>query len=256
MANYYFLAAALPPLVLGEKPDFSFEELSNRLEINLTKADFEKSVALRRYVDLNNIRALFLEESIDPRGNLNEKELDEALLLKDGLPGYVFDFLDQYEGVSEKLRMFSGLFSVFFNEEIPKHDGFLKAYFKFEREWRLVLLALRARQLGRDITRELQFEDFNDPLVGQILAQRDSGSFDPPAEYASLKEKFLSCGPDPWQQYREVVKWRFEKLEELVEKPLFSIDWILSYMARLVLVEQWNELDEAKGKMILDAFVS
>jgi hypothetical protein len=256
VANYYFLAASLPPLVLGEKPDFSFEELSNRLAINLTKDDFEKSVILRRAIDLNNIRALFLEESIDPRGNLNEKELDEALLFQDGLPLYVFDFLDRYEGVSEKLKMFSGLFSTFYSEEILRQEGFLKKYFMFEREWRLVLLALRARDLGRDITRELQFEDMSDPLVAQILAERDAPLFEPPVEYISLKEKFLACGPDPWQQYREVVRWRFEKLEELATKPLFSIDWILSYMARLILVEQWNELDEAKGKMILDAFVS
>jgi hypothetical protein len=40
-----------------------------------------------------------------------------------------------------------------------------------------------------------------------------------------------------------------------VNKPLFSIDWILSYMARLLIVEQWNDLDSAKGKIILEAFV-
>ena len=35
----------------------------------------------------------------------------------------------------------------------------------------------------------------------------------------------------------------------LVEKPLFSIDWILAYMAQLMIVLQyWNELDEEKGK--------
>ena len=44
MANYYFLAASLPPLVLGEKPDLSFEELSARLSINLTVKDFEKII--------------------------------------------------------------------------------------------------------------------------------------------------------------------------------------------------------------------
>jgi hypothetical protein len=44
-------------------------------------------------------------------------------------------------------------------------------------------------------------------------------------------------------------------LKRWSEKPLFSIDWILSYMARLLIVEQWNELDSAKGKIILEAFV-
>lgn len=255
MANYYFLAASLPPLVFGEKPDLSFEELTSRLEINLMKVDFEKTVVFRRYIDIGNIRALLLEESIDPRGNLNEKELDEALLLKDGLPEYVFDFLDQFEGISEKLRNFSGLFSVFFSQEQTRSDGFLRAYFEFERSWKLVMLAVRAKEFGRDITKELQFEDFTDSLVAEVLAQRDSSSYHPPADFTTLKEIFLSCGSDPWQQYRQTTKWCFERIEQLVSRPLFSIDWILAYMAQLLLVEHCSELDEAKGKMILDAFV-
>jgi hypothetical protein len=255
VANYYFLAASLPPLTLGEKPDFSFEELVARLEINLTKDDLEQTTVFRRFIDLNNIRMLFLEDAIDPRGNLNEKELDQALLLQDDLPQYVFDFLDQFENIQEKIRFFSGLLAHYFSEEGEQQRGFLKSYLKFEREWRLVILTLRAKQLGRELIEELQFEDLKDPLIIDILAQKDSPSYDPPPEYIELKEKYLSCGPDPWQQNKVVSEWRFHHIEELVEKPLFSIDWILSYMARLLIVEQWNELDEAKGKLILEAFV-
>jgi hypothetical protein len=253
VGNYYFVAASLPPLVLGQKPDITFEELSARLKINLSKADLEKTVVLRRFIDLNNIRSLFLEDAIDTRGNLNEKELDQALLLKDGLPEYVHDFLDQFESQTEKLRFFSGLLSKYFNEE--KESGFLKSYLAFEREWRLVILALRAKQQSRDVVSELQFEDLNDPLVQGILAQKDAASYDPPIEYADLKEIYLSCGPDPWAQYKTIAEWRFHRIEELATAPLFSIDWILSYMARLLIVEQWNELDLAKGKIILEAFV-
>ncbi|MBS0647668.1 MAG: DUF2764 family protein [Verrucomicrobia bacterium] len=256
MANYYFLAASLPPLVLGEKPDITFDELTARLSINLTQKDFEKTVVFRRFLDLSNIRSLFLEEAIDPRGNLNEKELDQALLVQDGLPEYAFDFLGQFETAADKLRFFPGLISTYFNEEILRQKGFLKKYLEFERSWRLVLLALRAKQLGRDIISELQFEDLKDPLVLDILAQKDAAAYDPPVEFADLKEKYLSCGPDPWLQFKVVAKWRFHRIEELVEEPLFSIDWILAYMARLLIVEQWNELDSAKGKMILDAFVT
>ena len=256
MGNYYFLAASLPTLTLGEKPDLSFEELTSRFKINLTQEDYEKTVTFRRYIDITNIRFLFLEESIDPRGNLSEKDLDEALLLKDALPSYVFDFLDQFESVDDKLKYFSGIYSIFFQEEIKKATGFLKAYFEFERSWKLVMLALRAKEQNRDLTRELQFENFSDPLVAQILAQKDVSQYDPPLEYVDLKEKYLSCGTDPWQKYKAVAQWRLGRLEELVDKPVFSIDWILSYMARLLIVEDYNALDEAKGKMILDAFVS
>ena len=255
MANYYFLAASFPPLVLGEKPDITFDELTSRLSINLTKKDYEKTVVFRRFLDLSNIRALLLEDAIDSRGNLSEKELDQALLLKDGLPEYAFDFLDRFESAAEKLRFFSGLISTYFSEEILRQSGFLKDYLEFERSWRLVLLALRAKQLGIDVIAELQFEDLKDPLILGILAQKDAPTYDPPREFIDLKEKYLSCGSDPWLQYKTVAQWRFHHIEELVSKPLFSIDWILSYMARLLIVEQWNDLDREKGKIILEAFV-
>lgn len=254
MGNYYFLAASLPPLELKEKPEISFEELSARLEVNLSQKDFAKTVVLRRYIDLCNIKALFLEEPIDPRGNLDEKELDEALLTQSSLPAYIFDILEQHETVSQKMAHFPELLSSYFAEEMVHQKGFLRDYLIFERNLRLVLLALRAKSLKRDLATELQFEDFTDPLVMQILAQKDAEEYNPPAEYAEVKEIFQSCGLDPWQLHQAFAEYRLRKIEELVDQPLFSIDWILSYIARLMLVEHWHELDKAKGKMILDTF--
>jgi hypothetical protein len=217
--------------------------------------DLQKTATFRRWIDINNIRALFLEDAIDPRGNLSEKELDQALLLQDGLPEYVFDFLDKFESVSEKLRFFPGVLSAYFREETPEQSGFLKRYLEFERAWRLVLVGIKAKELGRDLSEELQFEDLKDPQVLDLLAQKDAPSYEPPPEFLSLKEKYLSCGPDPFLQFKEISKWRFKQIDELAIEPLFSIDWILSYMAQLLLVEEWNQLDAEKGEIILEAFV-
>jgi hypothetical protein len=116
------------------------------------------------------------------------------------------------------------------------------------------MIGLRAKKLGRDVVKELQFEDFSDPIVAHILAQKDAENYEPPIEYKELKEEIAACGDDPWLRYKVLAEYRFRKIDELVEKPLFSIDWILGYMAKLVIVEQMNELDPMKGKMILDTF--
>ncbi len=254
MHNYYFVAASLPELKLGERPEISFEELVYRLTLNLSKEDLEKTVVLRRYIDILNIRALLLEEPLDSRGNLTEKELDEALLLETFFPQYVFDYLNQYEDKKDQIRNFSSLLIRYFTEEMKGQEGFLRKYLAFEREWRLVVAALRAKKLKSDITRELQFEDFTDPLVADILAQKDMEQYEPPAEYQDLKEQIHACGDDPWALFKTISEYRFHKIEEMSGYPLFSIDWILGYMARLILVEQWVELDEEKGKNILENF--
>ena len=225
-----------------------------RLESTISEKDFEKVKLLRLFVDISNIRALLMEEPVDPRGNLTEKQLDEAIVVQYLLPQYVFDFLSQFEKVSDKIRYFSGLVALFFNQEIPKATGFLKDYLTFERESRLVLLALRAKRLGRDLVRELQFEDPTDPFVAQILSQRDAPQYEPPAQYAELKEIFLSCSGDPWQENRAFILYQFNHIEEISEKEQFTIDRILAYVAQLMLLESLSELDEEKGKMILDTF--
>jgi len=252
MHNYYFVAPSLPSLILGESPEISFEELIYRLELNLSEEDLKKIAVLRLLIDLHNVRALYLEQPLDPRGNLSEKELDEALLVEADLPGYVFEFLGQFEEDKEKVRHFFGLLSRYYAEEGQKHQGFLKDLLIFQREMRLVLAALRAKKTGRDIVAELQFEDFTDPLVAQILAQKDSEEYEPPMEFQDLKRNLDHCGEDPWEQYRTVVGYEFIKIEEMTGYPLFSLDWILGYVARLVLAERWNELDDKRGAEILE----
>lgn len=256
MRNYYFIVPSLPPLFLHEQPELSFGELETRLSINLNKKDLEKTRVLRRIVDIYNIRALLMEEPIDPRGNLNEKELDEALLVYTGLPEYVFEFLDQFEKVSDKIHNFSGLLARYFNEEIPKQKGFLRKMLEFERESRLIITALRAKQLGRDIVKELQFEDPLDPIVAHILAQKDADRYDPPIEYQDLKEMIASSYADPWLENLAFAEYRFKKIAEMAEGKHFTIDVILCYMAQLMIIENLIELDTERGKMILDTFKS
>ncbi len=254
MRNYYFLAPSLPPLNLRTSPELKFQDLKSRLADNLAQEDLKQIEVLLRYTDICNIRSLLMEEPIDPRGNLNEKELDEAILVKATLPLYVFEFLDEFGGTAERIKNFSALLARFFVEELPHLTGFLKRYFTFEREWRLVLVALRSKQLGRNLVSELQFEDFTDPMIAQMLAQKDAEHYEPPDEFADLKELIASAEGDPWQEHRAFAEYRFKKIEEMAEGALFTFDRILAYVIQLMIVEYWNELDEAKGRMILDTY--
>jgi hypothetical protein len=129
MANYYYLASLLPSLDFPGSPDISFSSIRESLRLNLSETDLKKIEALRLFIDITNIRPLLLEESIDGRGNLSEKDLDEALLIKDFLPQYVFDFLDKHDTLAAKLHHFSELVSLFFTNELPKQKGFLYKYF-------------------------------------------------------------------------------------------------------------------------------
>lgn len=246
--NYYFLITAFPPLSIGVKPELSFKELEAYLALNLTEGDLRKVDELLRPIDLYNIHAFWLGAPLDDRGHVKTRELEEELLVQEGLPSYVIDFLERYETTEERLRYFASLYVSMFRSMIPKLKGFLRKYFEFDREVRLVLTGLRAKASGRDLMRELQFEDPTDPLVLEIIAQKDMSDFIPPSGYEDLKNLFTLNYEDPQKLHRAILEYRFQKIEEMEEPMDFGIDRVLAYIAKFLLVEELAGLDKEKGR--------
>lgn len=222
---------------------------------NLGREDLERVQAIRTYIDLKNIQKLLKKDEIDHRGNLNEKELDEAIVNQEGLPSYLFDFFEEHQEVSEQLRHYSKVLISYFREMEKKHKGFLKEYFRFEREWRVLLAGYRAKKLGVDPTVELQHEDFHDPLVAEVLAQKDAPYFEFPFEYVELGEKLKDAGQNPEKQYQVMADFRFHYIEEAVQDHPFSVDYLLGYLVQLMIVEDAFALDEKRGNANLNEMV-
>jgi hypothetical protein len=247
MANYYFLISAFPPLTIGPKPELSFKELRDLLLLNLTTDDLLKVEELLRPVDLYNVRAFWLGAPLDDRGNLKAKDLEEELLVREGLPEFLVEYLEKYESTEDRLRYFSSLSASLYRDLKPTLKGFLLKYYQFQRELRLVLVGLRAKQAGRDLVRELQFEDPADPVVAEILAQKDAIDFMPPRDYEDLKTIFIENSSDPLKLNRAVLEFEFDAIEGMEDAQDFGIDRVLAYIARLMLAESFADLNKEKG---------
>lgn len=256
MANYYFLTSMLPPIEVGHTPGLHFEELTAILQERLSVEDYEQFQVMRRFVDLENLRYFWKNEPLDSRGNLTKEDIEEALSLKFGLPEYVFDFVERYESLNDRLHHFTSLLVRFFSEETDRFEGFLSEYLRFEREWNLVMVAFRAKNLGRDISVELQYEDPSDQVVAQILAQKDAMGFEPPFGYEDLKVLFDNKRNDPMALHRCLCEYRFNRICELEAGDLFSLDRILGYVARLMIVERWLEMDQKLGNSIVENMIN
>lgn len=255
MTQYYFLSTVLPDLQFGVEPEISFDDLATYLQDNVTPGDKKKAEVIRRYYDLLNIRAFLKEEPLDPHGNWNENELEEALLDRTHIPGYLNQYLDEYESTSERIKNFTKLLSAYFNEEEKNAHGFLRRYLQLERDLRLILVAFRAKKLGRDLLKELQFENPEELLIAQILAQKDDADFHPPEPYEDLKPIFNQYADEPMALHQALLEWKYKELESWVDFEPFSTDTILSYLARFILLENWLELDREKGIQIVDSII-
>jgi hypothetical protein len=209
-------------------------------------------------IDMENLRALWAHEELEPRGNFTKEHLQQALSdhrwpSGEPFPYFLSDYLEKYPSDEERLDHFPLLMSQFFNYHIEHEAGFLRDYFAFQRDMRLVKLGFRAKKLSRDIAAELQYEDSTDPIVAQILAQKDSPTYEPPFEYKELKPIFEEFGDSPLELYKAIFEYQFNHIIELWGGELFTLDRILNYTARLILVERWLELDVQKGIKVVDA---
>ncbi len=238
MNQYYFAASSLPPLTLETLPELPVTEFDCLMHENLTSADFEKIRVIRLLYDIQNIGSLWKGNKLDSHGNFNEYELQEALASGEGLPEYVYDFLDRYETIVLRLKNLPALLSDYFVCEARKVSGFLKEYLLFEREWRLILTYLRAKKLHRNVMLELRFEDRNDEMMVEIFGQEDAKTFTAPEQYRGLNLLFEQHMNDPLKMHQSLSQYRFDMIDRMVGMKLFSIDQILSYFAQLLIVEK------------------
>jgi hypothetical protein len=256
MAKYYFVGTLLPSLSFDTPPEISFGKLEVLLRDNLTPRDYEKTLVIRRFFDILNLRSLWLGEDVDPKGELTPGALEEALVSRCGLPDYVYDFVDKYQKKEDRIHHFPFLLAKFFQSAENLKDPFLRFYLNFERELRLVLTAFRAKKLGRDLNVELQYENPEEDFIAQLLAHQDAKSYEPPEKYKDLKVLFEKYGDDPLALQKALDEYRFATIENFVGlEDVFSIDRILAYLSKFIIIEKWFELDKAKGIQIVDTIV-
>lgn len=258
MTEYYFLASLLPPLEIGHVPTLGSTSLKELLQSNLTKEDLKKTQKLFRFIDMENMRAFWANEPFDRRGTVNREEMEHALANEEWPEGesfspYLADYLATYHTIEERLKYFPLLMSQFFTVEAEKETGFLKKYFTFQREMRLVMVGFRAKKMKKDVGLELQYEDPSDPIVAQILAQKDAKEYEPPFEYKELKPIFEEFEDSPFELHKAIYAYEFDQIIDMSGgAEVFSVDRILNYIARLRLVERWLELDVHKGIKVVD----
>lgn len=255
-SQYYFVGTALPPLKIGEKPEISWEQLQNLYQNNLSNKDYAQTQVLRRYFDILNIRSFLKKENVDPFGNLNSVALEEALLGTPGyFPPYVMRYLDRYETKEDRIYHFPELIAEFFREEVNDSQGFLKEYLELERRLRLVLTAYRAKQLGRDMAKELQFENPDEDIIVQLLSQKDAKTFEPPEGFEDLKPILEEYYNSPLDLHKALNEYRFKKLDDMAGWNVFSIERLLAYLARFFIAEKWMALDKEQGLQIVDNII-
>lgn len=245
MTRYYYLTLSLPELVPNVKPPMTFQELDELLYANLTAKDYAKTRSLRTYYDLQNMRALWTLQEIDPRGNFKENELEEAILQETKLPSYLITFLQTHETKEARLKFFPELLASYFQHQSQIKDPFLRKLFSLERKMQLLQTAFRSKKLQKNLTNELRFENPDEPFIEDLTAQKDETELEFPEEFEDFKQLMQEHYSSPMKLYNALQEYHFHKIDELVSSyGPFRFEKILGYLAQFMLLPNLNQIDD------------
>ncbi len=220
--------------------------------MNLSDEDMLQVQGFQKIFDLKNLRMLWQGMAFDRRGYLDEKGIEEAFLLENYFPDFVYGYLNKHEDPVGRLKNFSKILTRFLETLSKEFTGLFSWYCDFEKRLRLTLVALRAKDMKIDILPQLRYEDPQDFLVQQIISQKDLPSYEPIEEFKKVKQLYEAHKNDPLKLYKEILQYRFDQILDQEEKHPFSIDQVMGYMIRLTLVEDWQILNPEQGKKIIE----
>lgn len=119
----------------------------------------------------------------------------------------------------------------FYRGALQHPDAFIRDYFAFDLRMRNAKVSMLNHDLGRSPEQDL------------IILDEAS---DAPSELAEARGVFSTAGLMEREKAIDGAYWKMA--EEAVMTDVFSLDIVLSFIARLHIVERWLALDERTGR--------
>ncbi|ANG65770.1 DUF2764 family protein [Chlamydia gallinacea] len=259
MTQYCFLSLFLLPQIPESPPVYSFRDLDDFLRLNLSQKDFKHYVILKRFFDFNNFAFFWSGKKITQSyGMVTQENVENLLRLQQWSDDCEFedffkDFLLQYKTSQERLDNFSYLVGEFLAHYRNSSSEFLRTYFTFKQNLRVILAGFRSRVLQLDVSYVLRNEDSSDPIVLQVLMQKDSPHYELPREFADLSSVLEDYGHLPHTLNRTLSLYEFHKIEEMYRDKYFDADAVLAKITTYLLAIHHNVASVEKGRNIINS---
>jgi hypothetical protein len=182
-------------------------------------------------------------------------KIESILVEREEVPKFVDDYLNRYGTTQDRLKHFTELMYEYFQRERRIGNGFLKWYFAFESDLKLVLAALRGKIWGIDWVQEFQFVEHPTPLFLSLSEQGGSGPLLLPDQYQPLQHLFDTYKEAPLELDDHIDKFRFDAVEEKVAFEPFSIEHILAYLVQFLIVWKEQKRDAQQGRELIETIV-
>ena len=257
--NYHYLVAGLREYSLDSDTK-GFDAVAIRDEIagGLHATDREYLREFYLFYDITNIISFRSGKStFNPLGNFSREQLEEEIRQPERLPRYIGDVILAYNS-KEKEDKFSefdetidtgipfgkALWTRFYEQCAKSRNGFVRAWYGFDRQLRNISAAYTARKLGREVEPELVGQD----EINTALARNSSADFGLKGEidYVDSLIQILENG-NMVEKERQLDLLRWKMADELTDFDYFTMNKILAYCVKINIIHRWMSLDARIG---------
>lgn len=257
--NYYYLVAGLPDILLEQKKlPFSVSEFRDELAHHVHEDDFELVKLLFLLYDNENLLNLLLKNKkpFIELGNYSQDFLEEEIKEPLSLPAYMQSFIHSYKNEAPLVQGYSWenqLTWLYFEYLEKNPNEFLRSWFEFDLHIRNIFSAFNIRKYK--LSKEGAW--IGDNEITDALKRSSLKDFGLSNDFP-LMEKLLTIDEDmnSMEKERSLDMLRWDYLNELNTFNYFTIEVLLAFVIKLLMVERWMLLDPETGKKMFKQIIS
>jgi len=252
--EYHYLVAGLPDIVIGQsKVALKVAGFKEELQQFLHPDDLAQVDILFLRFDNQNLLNLLEKKDApwDPMGKFSQQQLEQGINdTSVGLPSYMPVF---YTAFRENTPLSAGmswenqLAQLYYDFVLANTEGFLKAWFTFERDLKNILAAISARRHGFPLQGQLIGEN----RVKEAIHRSQARDFGLTTEYPYLENLLkIEEQADILERERTIAQLKWAQIDELNTFDYFTIGKILGFLLKLISFERWANLEPEEGREV------
>jgi len=263
--KYHCLIAGLPELDLSSRKAWiSPKDFRMQLELDLHPDDFRMVELVFLKLDNQHLVDFIMHGSFNRMEGSNfsledfQKQVaqfDAILPEGDLLPPYMADMLRQYqqpESSPDRMEVEKAAADLYFEYIMEHGNDFLRDYTQFEYNMANLLAYIEAGNHAMDPWKSIA----GDTTFVQHLREDSSVTLAASAGFEMYLE--ITCYAElPFLAEKEMrydeVRWRM--IEEMAYFDEFTVDTVLAYLLKVLLIERWTRLEKEAGEEKLRGMV-
>lgn len=254
--EYFYVIAGLPGLALTDTYlPFTAKSFLDDIKNKTNIKDFELLRWLYYARDNRNLLSILFNKNslLLYEGRYSLQELEKGIDGNILLPDYMHDFISSFRENRNRFtesEWETKLTIAYFREAMKAGNEFLNQWMEFELYLKNILLIMSNRKQSLPFS-EIVIEANE---IAEIMKDNPAADFStqPSIDFMSHVGKIIEI-ENIIDREKKIDALRWKKLEEMTFFNYFTIEAILSFIIKLMIIERWTMLKQEAGKDFLSS---